>query len=190
VALAWNPAVVEPVSVEPGELLYGQAGQAVAFSPAPGHVDLAVLGTGIGFLGSGEAARVTFRVIGAGDPAIALTGVDARDLENRRVTLGTLSAGAQAAPSRTELGRVAPNPFRGFTTVHFALQQAMPVKLDVYDVSGRRIRSLARGVLPAGPQIASWDGNDDDGFSLASGFYVIRMEAGGRVESRQVRLVR
>src|SRR5207244_5839515 len=76
--LAWDPAVVEPVSYAAGTL----AGQldAVVLSAGPGSVDIARLGRESGGLvGDGELATVNFRVVGAGDPAIRMATLIARD---------------------------------------------------------------------------------------------------------------
>ena len=52
------------------------------------------------------------------------------------------------------------------------------VKLRIFDVSGRLVRSLVDSNQPAGPHVAVWDGKDDGGRGVASGHYFARIEAG------------
>jgi len=63
------------------------------------------------------------------------------------------------------------------------------VRLDVYDVAGRRIRSLVTGVQAAGAHRLSWDGLDDDGFRVRPGAYFARLQTEeGSARRRLVRL--
>ena len=83
IRLNWDPAVVQPVGQEAGELLKQLNG--VAFSAKPGTVDAAVLGRGQGLKGTGALASVTFKAIANGDPKIRIDAVDARDTHNRPI---------------------------------------------------------------------------------------------------------
>jgi YVTN family beta-propeller protein len=77
------------------------------------------------------------------------------------------------------LGLIGPNPFRASTGVSFGLARRGSVDLVVYDVLGRRVRTLARGLtLGAGPQSIRWDGRDDSGRSIGSGVYFVRLKTG------------
>ncbi|MEO0073830.1 MAG: C25 family cysteine peptidase, partial [candidate division WOR-3 bacterium] len=74
--------------------------------------------------------------------------------------------------------RLAPTVLWSRTSVQFALGQMAPVRVGVFDLTGREVRSLVKGVLPAGRHILSWDGCDDCGYRLAPGVYFVRVEAG------------
>ena len=78
-----------------------------------------------------------------------------------------------------------PNPFHDRATITFDVGEAGPVTLAIYDVRGRRVRTLLDGALPAGPHRAAWDGRDDAGRAVASGLYVYRLRVGEAVVSRQ-----
>ena len=52
------------------------------------------------------------------------------------------------------------------------------VKLRIYDVNGRMVRTLVNAQQVAGPHIAVWDGTDDSGHGVASGHYYARLDAG------------
>jgi hypothetical protein len=71
--------------------------------------------------------------------------------------------------------------------ISFALSTPGDVDLALYDVSGRLVRVVARGVLPAGRHEQEWDGTDADGRRVAAGRYFLRLACGG--EERTVPLV-
>lgn len=73
---------------------------------------------------------------------------------------------------------MAPNPFRGGTTLRFALRKPERVRVDIHDVAGRRLRTLVDGRLEAGAHRETWDGLDARGRRAAAGVYFIRLEAG------------
>ena len=75
------------------------------------------------------------------------------------------------------LGQNLPNPFKGLTTITYALRQAGDVRVAVCDVSGRVVRVLAQGPMDAGQHRVEWDGTDASGTQLAGGVYFYRLEA-------------
>jgi hypothetical protein len=86
--------------------------------------------------------------------------------------------------------RAVPNPFNPRTTIRFDLPAAGSVRLAVYDVAGRLVRVLVEGERPAGSCEAVWDGRDAGGRGLAAGSYFARLEAGGRLQTVCMSLVR
>ena len=83
-----------------------------------------------------------------------------------------------------------PNPFNPVTTIRFELRAAGPVRLEVYDLAGRRVATLVREHLGAGAHEVQWRGTDDDGLRAASGVYICRLQAGGLTENRRLALVK
>lgn len=63
------------------------------------------------------------------------------------------------------------------------------VRLEVFDVRGRRVRTVASGVRQAGESVEVWDGNDAHGGRVSSGIYYLRLEASSRIIARKVVVV-
>ena len=80
-------------------------------------------------------------------------------------------------PSTFSLGPNYPNPFNPRTSIRYELPERTHVQLDIYDVTGRRVRTLLRGNKVAGSHVAIWDGLTDNGASSPSGIYIVRLKA-------------
>jgi hypothetical protein len=84
-------------------------------------------------------------------------------------------------PPLDVLGIPANNPLRaGISTIAFELAVAGRVEADVYDVSGRQVRVLARRAFPAGSHTLAWDGADDAGSPLPRGVYFAKIRFADR----------
>ncbi|RMG92518.1 MAG: T9SS C-terminal target domain-containing protein [Chloroflexi bacterium] len=83
-----------------------------------------------------------------------------------------------------------PNPFNPVTHLEFGLPHAEWVTLKVYDLLGREVKTLVSERLDAGNYTVQWDGRDDLGRPAASGIYLYRLQAGERVLTRKMMLVR
>jgi hypothetical protein len=83
-----------------------------------------------------------------------------------------------------------PNPCNPRTSLSFTLPAPGPVKLAMYDLSGRRVAVLADGHFEAGRHSVIWSGKDDAGRPQPSGIYFARIEAAGLVDSRKVILLK
>lgn len=97
---------------------------------------------------------------------------------------------APAAASRLMMFPPAPNPTTGATTLSFRLPGAAAVTLAVFDVGGRRVRSLLEGELAAGDHRIDWDGRNDDGRKVASGTYLARLGAGSEAQTVRMTILR
>jgi hypothetical protein len=83
---------------------------------------------------------------------------------------------------------LAPNPFNPSTEVAFEALAPGHVTIDVYDVSGRRVRTMPLGYMETGLHHARWDGRDARGHNVSSGVYFIR-PLGADGASRTVKAV-
>jgi flagellar hook assembly protein FlgD len=82
-------------------------------------------------------------------------------------------------PMNYVLRGVSPNPFNPVTSVSYGAPADAHVKLAVYNVAGRLVRTLVDRHVDAGYHVAVWDGRDDNGVEVGSGVYFCRMEAEG-----------
>ena len=83
-----------------------------------------------------------------------------------------------------------PNPFNPETKIHFQLANNSDVQLIIYDILGRKIRTLVSNHLNVGNHVVTWNGLDEDGANVASGMYIYRIEAGDFIDYRKMLLVR
>jgi hypothetical protein len=93
-------------------------------------------------------------------------------------------------PLSVRLHAPRPNPARRGATLVYELPRAGWVQLRVYDVAGRRVRSLAAGARAAGRHRATWDGRDGAGRRVAAGIYLLQLEADGQTRTRPLVVVR
>ena len=64
------------------------------------------------------------------------------------------------------------------------------VRLEVYDLTGRRVRTLVDESRPAGRYEVTWNGTDDNGARVASGTYFYRLQAGSFTRTEKMTLVK
>lgn len=100
---------------------------------------------------------------------------------------GTTDA-AEGGRAAFFLAAPSPNPLRAgrATMLRFGLASRADVSLALFDASGRRVRTLARGTRDAGEHAAAFDGRDGDGRALPPGVYLARLQAAGRTALRRV----
>lgn len=93
-------------------------------------------------------------------------------------------------PNQFELGQNYPNPFNPETTITFSLPKSEVVRLSVYNVLGRKVRSLVDRRLPAGQHAVTFDGRSDRGDQLSSGVYYYSLTAGEYKDSSKMLLLK
>jgi flagellar hook assembly protein FlgD len=104
---------------------------------------------------------------------------------------GVTEAEDSPSPATFKLRQNAPNPFNPSTTIYFDIPDGGgDVTLQIYDVSGRLVRTLIDGYKPSGAGAVSWNGRNDQGQPMASGIYFYRMTAPGFSEMKKMVLLR
>ncbi len=101
------------------------------------------------------------------------------------ITPQTLAVPAAPVPSVNGL-RAWPDPFSAATRVAFSTAKDGMADVSVFDLAGRRVRRLSRGVLGSGAHELVWDGRADDGAAVRGGVYFVRLEAGGEMLTRRI----
>jgi hypothetical protein len=84
----------------------------------------------------------------------------------------------QLIPDQFLLKQNYPNPFNGTTRMEFYLAKPGHVIMDIFDDMGRRVRHLVNKTVRSGWHQVIWDGTNDFGQQIASGFYVTRLRTG------------
>ncbi len=105
---------------------------------------------------------------------------------------GATSAARQTAsiPHTFSLSNY-PNPFNLETTLQFSIHADSRTSLDIFDVSGRKVRSLIAGeIRRAGVHQLKWDGRDDAGLVQPSGVYTVRLSTPDRTISKTCLLIK
>jgi PKD repeat protein len=82
-----------------------------------------------------------------------------------------------------------PNPFNPSTTIRFELAHGTDATLEIFDVRGRRVRTLVNGRQPAGEISVVWDGRDDRGLSVATGVYFVRLRTPQFTKAIKINLI-
>ncbi len=83
-----------------------------------------------------------------------------------------------------------PNPFNPETRIAYDLGKGSAVTLEIFNMLGQKVRTLANGRKAAGSHEVIWDGADNAGQQVSSGIYFYRLEAGDFVDTKRMLLVR
>ncbi len=154
-------------------------GGSAAFVPGPGS--LAHQTTGAGWTDATAGFGVHYKV----------TAVDFAGNESDAAAPAAVSGVPGASATTFALAQNVPNPFNPRTVIGFSLDRPGAVRLRIFDVAGRLVRTLHDGqVLPAGTHEVAWEGRDDAGLPAAAGVYHCRLEAGGQVAGRRLTMIK
>ncbi len=109
----------------------------------------------------------------------------------RAVVVGIDDTPEGEIPRTHALAQNYPNPFNPATTIRYRVgERAQPVKLEIFDMLGRKIATLVNRRQPAGHYEIQWDGRNDAGQPVASGTYLYRLEIGDFRQTRRMLLVK
>ena len=89
-----------------------------------------------------------------------------------------------------ELLQAVPSPFNPSTVIGYAIPAAGHVRLVVFVVNGRLVRTLVDAPVSAGRHRALWQGRDEAGRAVASGVYFYQLEAAGRTLRKRMTLLK
>ncbi|MCK4417889.1 MAG: T9SS type A sorting domain-containing protein [Candidatus Latescibacteria bacterium] len=126
---------------------------------------------------------------GAQDPTSSTDVATHTPAKTVALSDGKLSSSVGVLPKAYRLSQNYPNPFNSSTAITYSLPEVSHVRLVIYNGSGRTVRTLVDEVLRAGFYQVIWDAKDDMGWSVASGVYLYRLEAGDFAAARKMALV-
>ncbi|MCP4582491.1 MAG: T9SS type A sorting domain-containing protein [candidate division Zixibacteria bacterium] len=93
-------------------------------------------------------------------------------------------------PEKFNLYQNYPNPFNPTTIIEFEIQKQSDVEITVFNILGRKIRSLVSENLSAGKYTARWDGTNESGISVASGIYFYSLRIGELTKTKKMVLLK
>ncbi|MBD3403645.1 T9SS type A sorting domain-containing protein [candidate division GN15 bacterium] len=96
----------------------------------------------------------------------------------------------QPLPDNYYLSQNYPNPFNPTTYIEFSIPQAGHVRLDVFNVLGRRVRTLLDDELSAGMHRVMFDGRSETGGQLSTGVYLYRLSTESYTESKKMLMMK
>jgi hypothetical protein len=86
--------------------------------------------------------------------------------------------------------RARTNPILGSTTFNYVVPEAGQAEIEIFDLTGRLVRTLLSAPVPAGAGSVSWDGRGGEGRTLPAGVYLVRLRLAGKSVTQKVQLMR
>jgi hypothetical protein len=112
-------------------------------------------------------------------------------LQNLTNDVTSVDDGAGARlPDEFRLEQNYPNPFNPATSIAYSLDARAHVTIDIYNVLGRKVRTLINDTQPAGSYQVVWDGTDQTGRAVATGLYLYRLQIGERAATKKMILLK
>jgi hypothetical protein len=96
----------------------------------------------------------------------------------------------ELVPSEYGLGQNYPNPFNASTVIEFGLPAASQVKIEIFEIAGRKVSTIVDGRFDAGQHRVTWSGTSDDGAELTSGLYFYRLKSADVCISKQMLMLK
>jgi hypothetical protein len=105
--------------------------------------------------------------------------------------LEPLADGDNVIPvTATELLGNFPNPFNPETTVSYSVKDATPVRIEIYNNKGQKVRTLVNAIQASGWYDVVWNGRDDNAQAVSSGVYYYKMIAGKYSSTKKMILMK
>ncbi len=113
----------------------------------------------------------------------------------RGIFVGTPKTGVSVddnnnLPKDFRLAQNYPNPFNPSTTIEFDLTKNSEIELSIFDINGRKIAELEKGLLSQGNHKVLWNGTNSNGIKVASGVYFYRLISGDKQITKQMILMK
>ncbi|MCB0263305.1 MAG: T9SS type A sorting domain-containing protein [Calditrichaeota bacterium] len=101
-----------------------------------------------------------------------------------------IETGETAVPTGFSLDQNYPNPFNPQTNIRYRIAEHSFVKLSIYNILGDLVKSLVSETQAPGEKVILWDGTNQSGAAVASGFYFYKLSAGDVQQTRRMLLIR
>ena len=93
-------------------------------------------------------------------------------------------------PNEYTLHQNYPNPFNPSTTLRYALPKQSEIKITIYDMIGRKVRTLVNSSQNAGYRSVIWDATDDNGKPVSAGIYLYQIQADEYINTKKMVLLK
>ena len=152
-----------------------------------GFIDIGITRTdGDGFVGEGKILSIPLKLSGdiKGDDLldiliddIVAINEDGEQLYFKPSSLTSYLSGKDLLPKEFTLHQNYPNPFNPSTTITFAIPVESLVRIEIYDILGRRVTTLLNEIMIIGNHQIEWNTVTTTGYDIGSGMYIYRMTA-------------
>ena len=147
---------------------------------------------GVEIVASAEKMELTDDQIRYVESMIAQMDLTVEQEEAFRTALYGQGGAMSSLPKAFALAQNAPNPFNPATSINYSVPEgtSQAVRLAVYDIRGKLVRTLVDQVKSAGTYTVFWDGTDESGVQVSSGVYFYRMVSGSFIQTRKMVLLK
>lgn len=115
---------------------------------------------------------------------------DSRTSVKIRTTIPSVEVEDESEPYAFALTGAYPNPFNPTTTIAFTINAESAVSLEVYNLTGQKVRTLVDSHLSTGTYSRVWNGRDDSGRRVSSGIYIARLVTESAVSTMRMTLIK
>ena len=122
-----------------------------------------------------------------------ITAVDMSGLESdaSSIVSAVLSSEEELGmPTEFALKQNYPNPFNPSTQIQYALPSESMVVISIYDITGRKVRTLVNEVQSAGHRSVMWNATNEIGRPVSAGMYIYTIQAGDFIQNRKMVLMK
>lgn len=105
-------------------------------------------------------------------------------------TVEFLNTTVEPAPGQFFVEQNVPNPFNPMTTITFINTSDRKVKIEIYDILGRKVRVLVDEFFSAGTHSVIWKSRDDNGHTVSNGIYLYRVITDSHIITRKMVLLK
>tara|TARA_B100001123_G_C14852361_1_gene844598 strand:+ start:158 stop:730 length:573 start_codon:yes stop_codon:yes gene_type:complete len=113
-----------------------------------------------------------------------------QNLDSLIINLANLSIIDEPFPIKFNLYNAYPNPFNPITTLRYDLPEDELVTITIYDMMGRKVKTVINGKQTSGHKSVKWNSNNDNEIPVSAGLYIYTMEAGKFRQTKKIVLLR
>ena len=116
--------------------------------------------------------------------------VGSNDNTPNTIVVGTLAIDGDLIPVEFALRQNYPNPFNPITTLRYDLPEQTHVNITVYDMLGRKVRTILNQQQDPGYKSLIWDATNDYGKPVSAGIYLYQIQAGEYISTKKMVLLK